>query len=78
MAYQYRCDDCGTTARAVATRPELAAVKGRHRQLAHHGQRPDGERVEIVGIRQRASWRTGCGALALVGLVFLDWLVRHI
>ncbi|SES03752.1 hypothetical protein [Streptomyces qinglanensis] len=78
MAYQYRCDDCGTTAEPVHSRVALRAVRGRHRQLAHHGLRPDGEHIETVGVRQRLSWRTGCGFAVLAWIAVLDWIIRHL
>lgn len=78
--YRYRCTYCRTTSPPVETRAELRRERQLHRDLAHGGHAPDGERIWYVGSgsgRERADWRV----LGWIGLVFaaaaISWVRAH-
>jgi hypothetical protein len=51
--YRYRCEQCRTTSPPVRTRPQAEAERDRHRDLAHAGHIPDGERIVRPPARPR-------------------------
>ncbi|MFJ3856176.1 hypothetical protein ACIPRL_08115 [Streptomyces sp. NPDC090085] len=47
--YRYRCERCGTTSPSVRSRDLAHTERARHRDAAHSGHIPDGEKITYDG-----------------------------
>ncbi|MFJ4469534.1 hypothetical protein ACIP2X_18855 [Streptomyces sp. NPDC089424] len=69
---RYRCDDCGSTSPVCMTDGLYQAEARRHRNLAHAGLIPDGERVidvPVAGLMDIPRGQAIASAVLLVVLV---------